>query len=304
MKVERLYGITVYLLNHGRTSATELAKHFEVSVRTIQRDIDSLCLVGIPIIALTGIQGGYEIAEGFKLDTQMATSEEYGYILTALKGLSTAIHHPKVDQALEKIESLHEGEENGVVLDFTVLNEEVNESLPILQQAILNKQVVQFEYTNSKDECRSHEVEPIAVIYRWYAWYLLAYSKVKEDYRIYKVVRMNDPKLLEKSILTKHPPIGQILKEIDEKSSYTTIPVTIYCKAKVKVRAKEYLKGTVLEEYENGDILLHFHAVKGEHFWFGTLLSLGDEVRVIEPSSVREEIIRAAQKILDLYHKL
>jgi len=115
---------------------------------------------------------------------------------------------------------------------------------------------------------------------------------------------MNEPKLLKKNILVKHPPAGQILKEIDEKNSYTTIPVTVYCKARIKVRAKEYLKGNVLKEYENGDILLRFHAVKGEHFWFGTLLSLGDEARVIEPSSVKEEVIRVAEKILDVYHKL
>lgn len=67
MKIERLYGIMVYILNHGRTSASELAKYFEVSVRTIQRDIDSLCLSGIPVIAVSGARGGYEISEQFNL---------------------------------------------------------------------------------------------------------------------------------------------------------------------------------------------------------------------------------------------
>ncbi len=66
MKIERLYAITVYLLNHGRTSASELAKHFEVSLRTIQRDIDSLCLSGIPVVSVNGAAGGYEISESLK----------------------------------------------------------------------------------------------------------------------------------------------------------------------------------------------------------------------------------------------
>ena len=80
MKIERLYAIMVYLLNHGRTSANELAKHFEVSVRTIQRDIDSLCLSGIPIVSVAGAAGGYEISEQFKLDKHLATSNDYSYI--------------------------------------------------------------------------------------------------------------------------------------------------------------------------------------------------------------------------------
>ena len=72
MKIERLYAITVYLLNHGRTSAAELARQFEVSVRTIQRDIDSLGLAGIPVAAFSGRDGGYEIAERFRMDSRLA----------------------------------------------------------------------------------------------------------------------------------------------------------------------------------------------------------------------------------------
>ena len=72
MKIERLYAITIYLLNHGRTSANKLAKHFEVSARTIQRDIDSLCIAGIPITAIYGSTGGYEISGQFKMDADFA----------------------------------------------------------------------------------------------------------------------------------------------------------------------------------------------------------------------------------------
>ena len=103
MKIERLYAITVYLLNHGRTSANELAKYFEVSVRTIQRDIDSLCLAGIPIISVTGATGGYEISSQFKLDKHLATSNDYSYILTALKGLVSATNDQNAKHTLEKI---------------------------------------------------------------------------------------------------------------------------------------------------------------------------------------------------------
>lgn len=118
MKTERVYAITIYLLNYGRTSASKLARYFEVSVRTIQRDIDSLCLSGIPIIAVNGATGGYE---------------------------------------------------NGIILDFSVLREGDQTTLQMLQTAVLEKHTVNFIYTNNNNETRTHSVESIAVLYRWYA---------------------------------------------------------------------------------------------------------------------------------------
>ena len=94
MKTERLYAITVYLLNHGRTSARRLADHFEVSLRTIQRDMDSLYLAGVPVTACAGAEGGYEIAEQFRLGHQLATLDDSAYILTVLRGLVSATDAP------------------------------------------------------------------------------------------------------------------------------------------------------------------------------------------------------------------
>ena len=87
MKTERLYAITLYLLNHGRTSAAELADYFEVSTRTIQRDIDSLCLAGIPVIATAGAMGGYELSDRYQLDKNFATPKDYACLLTDRKSV-------------------------------------------------------------------------------------------------------------------------------------------------------------------------------------------------------------------------
>ena len=101
-KIERLYAITVYLLNIGKATASELSRKFEVSVRTVQRDIDSLCQAGIPIIAETGANGGYYLAENFRMDAHMATNEDYTFILTAQKGFSSAMNSSKIDATLQK----------------------------------------------------------------------------------------------------------------------------------------------------------------------------------------------------------
>lgn len=139
MKTDRLYALTVYLLNHGKTSASELARKFEVLVRTIQRDIDSLCEADIPIVAETGVNGGYYISDLFRMDSHTATEEDYSYILTALKGFSTAMDSPRIDAAVEKISALANKKDDSVVLDFSVLREVDNSLMQTLQEAIKKK---------------------------------------------------------------------------------------------------------------------------------------------------------------------
>lgn len=304
MKIERLYAITIYLLNHGRTSASELAKHFEVSVRTIQRDIDSLCISGIPVIAVAGAAGGYEIAEQFKIDKQFATSDDYSYILTALQGLVTATDDSKAKSTLEKIAHISKKTDNGVILDFSVLREGDEMVLQTLQSAIKEKRVVRFQYTNNNGETRIHKVEPVAVIYRWYAWYLLAYSSVKKDYRTYKLVRMCNVEITDIDFGREHESAEIILEKAGKTDTRQYITVRIKCKETVKTRAMEYLNGKIVEEYTNGDILMEFTVPEKEQFWFGTVLSLGDQAEVLEPQEIRERLLEAAQEIISLYKKL
>lgn len=301
MKIERLYAITLYLLNHGRTSARELAKYFEVSVRTIQRDIDSLCFSGIPIVAVAGATGGYEISDQFKLNKHFATSDDYSYILTALKGLVSATDDPKAKHTLEKIAHASKQNDNSIILDFSVLREGEQVTLQMLQAAVIEKRIITFTYTNNNLETRTHSVEPIAVIYRWYAWYLLAYSKVKNDYRTYKLVRMGDLQITDKHFEKEHKSADSILKDTDKMDSRQYIDILVKCKETAKSRVIEYLKGTIIEEFSNGDTLMKLTVVDNEQFWLGTLLSLSDNVEVIEPEEVQKRLLKSAEKIISLY---
>ncbi len=305
MKVERLYAVTVYLLNHGKTSANELAKHFEVSQRTIQRDIDSLCMAGIPVVATTGASGGYEIFETYRLDHGFATPDDYSYILTALQGLVSATGDRKVKQLAEKIihASHGGGSGNGVVLDFSVLQEGEQDTLRLLQTAVAEKRTVEFTYTNNDRETRTHSVEPVAVLYRWYAWYLLAYSKVKQDYRTYKLVRMSGLHMTDVPFTKEHASADAILSMIDKTDSRQYTEILIQCRESVRARIIEYLKGKVEEEFPNGDVLIKAAVVENEQFWLGTLLSLGDQAEVLAPEHIRRQLLTSAEKIVSLYQK-
>lgn len=304
MKIERLYAITVYLLNHGRTSAGELARHFEVSLRTIQRDMDSLCLAGIPIIAFNGAAGGYEISDRFIMDRGFATSDDYSYILTALRGLVSATEDQRAKDVLEKVTHISPPSDNGMILDFSVLQEGDQALLQQLQTAVLEKRTVEFTYTNNNGETRTHSVEPVAVIYRWYAWYLLAYSRIKQDYRTYKLVRMSDLRITDQPFEREHKPAAAILQEADRTDSRQYTELLLRCKCAARARVREYLKGSIVREYPDGDVLMKATVVENEQFWLGTLLSLGDAVEIISPEKIRRRLLESAEKIIFLYGKV
>lgn len=306
MKRDRLYALTLYLLNHGRSAASELANHFEVSVRTIQRDIDALCQAGVPVCAYTGANGGYEILSDFKMDHQLASEDEYAYIAAALKGLKTVTNHPMADDIYEKIKAMSKNKNLGMILDFSVLREGDERLLQMLQSAIKNRRVVQFSYTNSSGETRDHRAEPIAVIYKWYAWYMLAYNPAKQDYKTYKLVRMEKVSVTEEKFSKEHMPVEDILNDCDnlyqEKDISTKI--RIRCCGNAIHRIKEYLNGQLVETLEDGTAIMEIHVVENEQWWIGVVLSQGNEVEVIEPEHIKARIIQCAKDILFLYGKL
>lgn len=303
MKTDRLYALTLYLLNHGKTSASELARRFEVSVRTIQRDMDALCQAGIPICAVTGANGGYEILNAFKMNNQLASEDEYAYIATAINGLKTVTNHPIANHIYEKVTAISKHSNMGMILDFSVLREGDGKLLQKLQSAVKNKQAVKFSYTNNKGETRSHYVEPIAVIYKWYAWYLLAYNRDKQDYRTYKLVRMEEVSITEDKFTKEHLAAEEILNACDNayKGKEISTKIRLKCHGNAICRIKEYLNGQVVESAENGTAIVDIYVVENEQWWIGVVLSQGKDIEVMEPEHIRKRIIQYAKDILFLY---
>ncbi|MDD9150573.1 WYL domain-containing protein [Sporolactobacillus sp. CQH2019] len=308
MKTDRLLGMTVYLLNHGKTNAKSLSQKFSVSVRTVQRDIDCLCAAGIPICSTYGANGGYEILDSFRMTRQVAGQQDYSFIMTALKGLATAFDDPGIRTTLEKITATSPfiNLESGFLLDFGTLreNEEVVRRLKILNEAIRKKRVVRFNYANASGGASIPEVEPIALAYKWYSWYLLGYSSDRKDYRLYKVIRMDQVHLTELPVVHRHPSANRILNRHDQNDGRKYIDIRIRCKSEVRTRAIEYLNGIVEKELENGDFIMKLHLPENEQLWFGTLLSLGKLVQVIEPAFLKERLRRCCKEILNLYEHL
>lgn len=173
MKTERLLGIVTYLLNHEQAPASRLAERFEVSMRTIQRDIEALGLAGIPVTAVQGAKGGYRLADGWRMTGQLASAGDFALLLTAVKGLASGLPDSGLDGVLEKLTAIAPPASLGgeLQVDLGVMREDdcITQSMSLLRQATQARRTVCFLYTDGEGRVSARLVEPLAVIYRWYA---------------------------------------------------------------------------------------------------------------------------------------
>lgn len=306
MKIERLLGIVIYLLNRDIVSGNALAEKFEVSTRTIQRDIETLNFAGIPITSIQGTNGGYGIIDSFKLEKQMANKEDYQFIITALMGMSSAYNNKKLETTLEKLLNVFKQDKDinsKVKLDFSVSREgnNIDEYLKIIEKAMEEETAIEFEYTNSYREKTLRIVEPVGVIYKWYAWYMLGYCCDKKDYRLFKIVRMRNLKKLVKPFSRKHDNIDNLLAEHHKQDNQEYVQVKILCNREIRVSVEEYFPNANIEIREDGNLLLQFHAPMNEIAWKGMLFTYGNKIKIIEPNELKMELIARAKEIINNY---
>ncbi|MDD3243414.1 MAG: YafY family protein [Eubacteriales bacterium] len=294
MRTDRLLGITVYLLNHGRTGAKELAQRFEVSVRTVQRDMDSL---GIPVTAHRGSQGGYELLDTFGMAGQPMGETDYENITAALRGLTSAWDDPKARETQEKMQAMGGGAQP-LRLDWSAAaeNPAVSRTLALLRAAIREKSCVSFGYTNAAGVSSRRTVEPAALLFRWYAWYLAAYVPEKEDYALFKLVRM--AQVCPGAAFERTHDPDAVLRSLDTRQDTREYwDVLLRGEADVRAACVEYLNGTITEELADGGFLMRLHVPCGERFWLGAVLSMGGQVTVLEPEALRRRVCVLCQAI-------
>ncbi len=193
MKLDRMLGILTILLQKDRVTAPELAAKFEVNRRTIGRDIDALCQAGIPVVTHQGAGGGLSIAEGFKLDKSVLTSDELSGIITALKGLGSVSAGSNIERTLDK---LHANSDAVISLREPVIIDlashyggQLTDKIEKIKRAVLESQSIAFDYLYDKGQ--SHRrIEPYFVLFQWTAWYVFGFCRKRQDWRMFKLLRL------------------------------------------------------------------------------------------------------------------
>ena len=171
----------------------------------------------------------------------------------------------------------------------------------MVKHAIEKKSVIEFEYTDADSHLTHRLVEPVALTYKWYNWYVFAFCRTKEDYRLFKLSRITNLTSTRIQFSRVHGNPEELMNKHDSMNPVRCLDVKLLCKASIRVAVLEYLNGRIAKELDNGDFILELHVPENERMWFSLLLSFGNEVKVLEPLILRDRIIEKTREIFDLY---
>jgi predicted DNA-binding transcriptional regulator YafY len=310
MKLERLLAITMLLLNRNQINAKELAEYFEVSQRTIYRDIDTINQAGIPIVSYMGAEGGFGILENYKITKNFLDDYEINSLLSALKNLNNTVNDRKISHALEKLENLkpdkniNSSNSNTIPINIDYNNWNSNykdkDKLKNLNRAIYEKRMISFDYVNTKGEYTNRIVEPLSLLLKDFSWYLQGYCHSKEDYRLFKVKRMRMVKVTEDYFTRNAPPLEVLDYSEEWYKDKTVIDIILKFKAEARTRVVDSFNEDQIQYLEDSTIEVHFMAPE-DNWLFELILGFGSQVEVIEPPELRSLIWLRAIEICNLY---
>jgi len=299
VKLDRLLGILTVLLQQDRTTAPMLAEKFEVNRRTIGRDIDALCQAGIPIVTQQGMGGGISIAEGFKLDKSVLTTDELTDIIAALKGIKSVSEESQIERTLDKFQggavlSLSEP----VVIDLAShYKGQLTGKIELLKRAVVERRLVEFDYFYEKGE--SHrQIEPYFVMFHWAAWYVFGFCLERQDWRMFKLTRLWNLELRDEHYHPREIPAER--RDFNARFTEEIRLVALFDPSE-KYKLIDAYGLDCFSETEAG-LLFEFGATNADYF-ISWLLGFGGKVKVLEPPSIAEKVEAAGREILARYQK-
>ncbi|GIP34521.1 hypothetical protein J2TS4_37310 [Paenibacillus sp. J2TS4] len=176
MRLDRLLAITMILINRKKVPAKELAEMFEVSPRTIYRDIEAINQAGIPIVSYPGANGGIGIVESYRLDKNVWTPDELASITVALRSISSSYQDAQSDLALEKIKTLIRDDEMEsfesrtahLFIDYSPWSNdpEHKQMITLLQEAARSSRVITFAYRSAEGTVTERKAEPHTLVFK------------------------------------------------------------------------------------------------------------------------------------------
>lgn len=296
MQVNRLFEIIYILLEKENVTAKELAEHFGVSVRTIYRDIDVLSRSNIPIYTNQGKGGGINLLDNFVLDKSLISEDEQNQILFALQSLEKLnVNNEKM--LLDKMSILfNKATRNWIEIDFSSWGTDStqNERFNKIKEAILNKKVVEITYFNSYGEENIRQVEPLQIWFKDKSWYIKAFCRLKQDFRIFKIARIRDIKILDEHFERDLP------VEKEEKTKFKVISLKLEISKEMTYRVYDEFEKENISKNENGDFIVEVEYPENE--WvYGYILSFGEYVKVLSPEYAKDIIKKRLEKTIKNY---
>ena len=302
MKMDRLIGILAILLQKDVVTAPQLARHFEVSRRTISRDIESLCRAGIPICTRQGAGGGISIMEGYRIDRTLLSSGEMQEILAGLRGLDSVSGSRHYARLMEKLCPGASGLDSvsgrdAILIDLSSwYKDSLAPKIETILSAIDEKQLLSFCYYGPRGESR-RMIEPYHLVFRWSGWYVWGWCTDRADFRLFKLNRMQEVAASGRYFPARTAPFPDL-------SDGRVFPGGIHVRAlfapEVKWRLVEESGPDCFVQQENGWLLFQWEYTDKDHL-VSWLLTFGDRAVLLEPAPVREELAAALKRMLAHY---
>ena len=300
MKIERLIGILSALLQKDIVTAPYLAEKFEVSRRTISRDIEDLCRAGIPVVTRQGVGGGISIMENYRIERTLLTNTEMQDILAGLRSLDSINGTNRYGQLMEKLSvgssDFMTGNQSVLIDLSSWYKDSLAPKIDLIRNAVDNCRKLKFFYYSPEKESE-RTIEPYFLIFRWSSWYVWGWCESREDFRLFKLNRMESLQLSGESFAKRPVSLPDLKNE-------QIFPGGIHVKAvfdkKCKWRLVEEFGTKCFEELEDGRVLFHADYTNKEELvtW---LLTFRDAAEILEPVEIREEIRSALLKMLERY---
>lgn len=300
MQINRLFEIVYILLNKKTVTARELSEHFEVSVRTIYRDIDALSGAGIPIYTSKGKSGGISLIDNFVLNKSMLSEKEQQEILMSLQSLS-AMKFLDIEPVLKKMSTVFKKEgANWIDVDFSQWgsNDDQKEKFNIIKTAILNNKIINFYYFNSYGEKSLRNVEPLKLIFKGQGWYLYGFCRFKNEFRLFKITRIKELNLLNDTFERECP--RNIWDDSIKSYEYETVTIVLKIHKKMAFRVYDEFDEDNIVKNEDGSFTAATTFPKGD--WvIGYIMSYGEYAEVKKPNYIRDTIKRKFEAGLNNY---
>lgn len=308
MKIDRLMSIVLVLLDKKRISARELADMFEVSLRTVYRDIDAIDLAGIPIRSIPGINGGFEIMPRYKLDNKVFTTSDLAAILTGLSGLSDMLRGDELLNAIAKIKSFVPAEKtkeielkvNQIHIDLSewMGNSNIQPYLETIKKALQENKLLTFDYIAHHGKKSIRIIEPYQLVLKSSHWYLHGYCRQRNDFRLFRLSRMSSLQLQEESFLPRNHQKPQL--EFSDALSEIQTLITIRIHQSIMDRVLDYCTFESFSADGDEHYLVQFPFVENAYH-YDILLGFGNKCECLKPLRIRNELIRRIQETAAVY---
>jgi predicted DNA-binding transcriptional regulator YafY len=286
----RLFKILYYLLDKGTVTAPELAKKFEVSVRTIYRDIDMLSGAGIPVYTTTGHGGGIHLLDNFVLKKSLLSEQEMQDILIGVQSLS-AVQYPDTDGVMSKLKATFQiAESDWIEIDFSrwgSIVEKEKQYFEMLKRSILGRQEIQFLYYNSLGEVSQRRCQPLKMVYKDKAWYLYAYCLKRNDYRLFRISRIKELLVTDQYFKSHSEMKESVFSLMEEMGKPITIELSF--PKEVSYRVYDTFEDDVIKW--NGQEIRVNVTLPETEWLYSFIMSFGNQISILYPISLKEKII-------------